>query len=44
MTIQFPSIILPTAWTLGTEQESVADVLEHTSIEVPIEFLQEKLI
>jgi len=44
MTIQFPTIILPTVWNLGTETEVVLDILEHTSIEVPVEFLQEKLI
>ena len=43
-TLQVPSIILPTVWSIGTETETVADLLEHTSIEVPVEFLQEKQV
>lgn len=42
--IQVPSIILPTAWTLGTETETIDDTDEHTSIDIPVEYLQEKII
>ena len=42
--IQAPAIILPTLALLGTETETVADLLEHTSIEFPVEYLQEKEI
>lgn len=43
-TIQVPSIVLPQVWTLGTETETIADILEHTSIDIPVEYLQEKQI
>jgi len=39
MTIQVPSIILPTVWATGLEVENVADVAEHTSIDIPTEYL-----
>ena len=42
--IQAPAIILPVAAPLGTEPETVADLVEHTSIEFPVEFLQDKEI
>ena len=42
--IQVPSIILPTFSPLGTETEIVADLVEHTSIEFPVDYLQEKEI
>jgi len=42
--IQPPSIILPILSPLGTERETVNDLVEHTSIEFPVEFLQEKEI
>jgi len=42
--IQAPSIILPVLAPLGTETETVADLLEHTSNEFPVEYLQEKEI
>lgn len=42
--LQVPAIILPTVWTLGTETETIGDIVEHTSIEFPTEYLQEKLI
>lgn len=42
--IQVPSIILPTVSPLGTETETINDLLEHTSIEFPVEYLQEKEI
>ena len=46
MTIrQIPSLILPRIWEVGTELEPIADLLEHTSIEMsPLEALQEKVI
>ena len=44
ITLQIPSIILPTVWTLGTETETIDDLVEHTSIEVPVEYLQEKQV
>jgi hypothetical protein len=43
-TIQVPTIILPHEAPLFTETEIVADLLEHTSIEFPVEFIQEKEI
>ncbi len=42
--LQVPAIILPTVWALGTETETIDDLVEHTSIEFPTEYLQEKLI
>ena len=42
--VQAPSIILPTVWRLGTETETIDDIVEHTSLEFPSEFLQEKMI
>jgi len=44
VTIQIPSIILPTVWTLGTEREVIDDLVVHTSIEFSVEYLQEKSI
>jgi hypothetical protein len=44
VTLQVPSIVLPTLAPLGTETETVADLLEHTSLEFPVEYLQEKEI
>lgn len=41
-TIQVPSIILPRVWSLGTETETIADLVEHTSLEFVCEYLQEK--
>ncbi|TET14044.1 MAG: hypothetical protein E3J81_07425 [Dehalococcoidia bacterium] len=43
-TLQVPSIILPTIGVLGTEVETVNDLVEHTSIEFPVEYLQEKMV
>ena len=40
--IQVPWIILPTRVILGTEVETINDLVEHTSIEFPVEYLQEK--
>lgn len=43
--IQVPSLILPTSWILGTEVETMNDVVVHTSIDIPLlEFTQEKTI
>jgi len=42
--IQKPSIVLPQVWSVGTETETIADNAEHTSIDIPVEYLQEKLI
>jgi len=42
--IQTSWVILPTVVVLGTETEIVADLVEHTSIEFPVEYLQEKEI
>lgn len=42
--IQVPSIILPQVWVLGTEVETINDLIEHTSIEFPVEYLQEKQV
>jgi len=42
--VQTLSIILPVIAPLGTETETVADLVEHTSIEFPVEYLQEKEI
>lgn len=42
--IQVPSIILPVRAPLFTETETVADLVEHTSLEFPVEYLQEKEI
>lgn len=44
MFIQVPSIILPTVWHLGTETEIIADLVEHTSIDVPVKALTDKLV
>lgn len=44
MIVQVPWIILPTLVVLGTETETVNDLVEHTSIEFPVEYLQEKEI
>ena len=42
--IQTLAIILPTLAPLGTETETINDLVEHTSIEFPVEYLQEKEI
>jgi hypothetical protein len=43
-TIQVPSLILPTIWTVGTETETIANIVTHTSIEFECEYLQEKQV
>lgn len=40
--LQIPDIILPTTHPLGTEQEAIDDLLEHTSTEFESEWYQEK--
>ncbi|MDO9579924.1 MAG: hypothetical protein Q7J06_05080 [Bacteroidales bacterium] len=42
--IQVPSIVLPQVWTLGTEIEIINDLVTHPSIDIPTEYLQEKVI
>lgn len=42
--IQAPSLILPRVWVTGLETELILDLVEHTSIEFPVEFLQEKAV
>lgn len=42
MTLQAQGIILPTVAPLLTETEMIDDLVEHTSIEFPAEYLQEK--
>jgi len=42
--IQVPSIVLPQVWQFGTETETVADLVTHTSIDIPVESLQEKVV
>jgi hypothetical protein len=46
--VQTPSLILPTSYAAGTgtlaSTETIADALEHTSIEVNVTHLQEKSI
>jgi len=42
--IQVPWIILPTIVVLGTEVETINDLVEHTSREFPVEYLQEKMV
>lgn len=44
ITIQVPSIVLPQVWTLGTETENIDDLVTHPSIDIPVEYLQEKII
>ena len=40
--LQAQSIILPTVWLIGTEVETIDDLVVHTSVEFPAEYLQEK--
>lgn len=42
--IQVPSLILPAAWTAGTEHEDIDDLLEHTSQEFYVADIGEKLV
>ncbi|KKN15901.1 hypothetical protein LCGC14_0981240 [marine sediment metagenome] len=44
ITLQAQSIILPRVWTDGTETETIDDLVEHTSVEFPTEYLHEKLV
>jgi len=43
-TLQAQSIILPRVWSVGTETETIDDLVEHTSTEFPAEFLHEKQV
>lgn len=43
-TIQAPGIILPLVAPTGTETEIIANLLEHTSLEFPVEELEQKTI
>jgi len=43
-TLQVPSIILPTIAVLGTEVETINDLVEHISIEFQVDYLQEKMV
>jgi len=42
--IQVPWPILPRIIILGTEVETINDLVEHTSIEFQVEYLQEKMV
>jgi len=42
--VQVPGLVLPTVAPLGTETENVNDILEHTSLEFRIDYMQEKQI
>lgn len=42
--VQVPSIILPQVWAVGTETETINDLVTHPSIDIPVEYLQEKII
>ena len=42
--LQIGSIILPRVWSVGTETEDIDDLVEHTSVEFPVEYLQEKTV
>lgn len=44
MPVQFPNIILPQYAPLGTEVETIADAIQHVSLSLPVEFLQEKVV
>lgn len=44
VTIQIPSLVLPQVWTQGTETESINDLVQHPSIDIPVDYLQEKVI
>lgn len=42
--IQRPSIVLPTIAPIGTESETVSDIAEHTSIDIPVKHLIRKVV
>ena len=42
--IQVPSIILPQVWEVDTEVETVNDLVTHPSVDIPTEYLQEKIV
>ena len=41
---QFPTIVLPQVAPLGTETETIADAVAHTSLAFPVGHLQEKIV
>jgi len=43
-TIQVRSIVLPSLTPFGTETENINDLLEHTSRDIEVEYLQDKII
>ena len=43
-TIQIPSIILPQVWEFGNETENINDIITHLSIDIPVRYLQEKIV
>ena len=42
--VQIPSIILPQVWVVGTETETINDLVTHPSVDVDVEALQEKIV
>lgn len=42
--VQIPSLILPTVWRFGTETENIDDLVEHTSLEFPTQYLRDKTV
>ena len=42
--IQIPSIVLPQVWVTGAEVEAIDDLLEHPSIDIPVELLEYKTV
>ena len=42
--VQFPTIVLPQVAPLGTEVETIADAVVHTSLSFPVDSLQEKTV
>lgn len=43
-TPQISSIVLPQIWVTGTETETINDLVTHPSIDIPVQYLQEKNI
>lgn len=42
--IQIPSLVLPQVWVTGAETELINDLVTHPSVDVDVEYLQEKII
>lgn len=42
--LQVPSLVLPRVWSLGTETEIIADLVEHTSLEFAVDHLRDKTV